>query len=220
MLAPAAPRSVSPFQAKESAMSLAKIQKVTGRAVHVPGEEIDTDRIIPARFLRCVTFDGLGEHLFRDVRFLPDGSKTEHPLNDPRHDGATILVADRNFGCGSSREHAPQSIAKYGFKALIAESFAEIFFGNSTALGMPCVSLPRAALEQLVEVVEAQPTAEVTVDLVAGVVRTGQVAWPFQMKAGARQALIDGLWDPIGQLLEAKEQIKARAAALAYMQKQ
>jgi 3-isopropylmalate/(R)-2-methylmalate dehydratase small subunit len=200
-------------------MALAKIQQVTGRAVHVPGEEIDTDRIIPARFLRCVTFDGLGEHLFRDVRFNADGSPTDHPLNDPRHAGATILVADRNFGCGSSREHAPQSIAKYGFKAIVAESFAEIFFGNSTALGMPCASLPRASLEQLASLVEAQPTTQVTVDLVAQVVRANNQTWPFAMKEGARQALIDGLWDPIGQLLEAQDQIRARAAALPYMQK-
>ena len=200
-------------------MALAKIQQVTGRAVHVPGEEIDTDRIIPARFLRCVTFDGLGEHLFRDVRFNADGSPTDHPLNDPRHAGATILVADRNFGCGSSREHAPQSIAKYGFKAIVAESFAEIFFGNSTALGMPCASLPRASLEQLAGLVEAQPTTEVTVDLLAQVVRANNQTWPFAMKEGARQALIDGLWDPIGQLLEAQDQIRARAAALPYMQK-
>jgi 3-isopropylmalate/(R)-2-methylmalate dehydratase small subunit len=206
-------------------MGLAKIQQVTGRAVHVPGEEIDTDRIIPARFLRCVTFDGLGEHLFRDVRFRPDGSPTDHPLNDPRHVGATILIADRNFGCGSSREHAPQSIAKYGFKALIAESFAEIFFGNSTALGMPCVSLGRAPLEQLVSVVENDPATVVTIDLVAGVVSASAgksasaLRLPFAMKEGARQALIDGLWDPIGQLLEAKEQIRTRAAALPYLQK-
>ncbi|HEY3592534.1 MAG TPA: 3-isopropylmalate dehydratase small subunit, partial [Polyangiaceae bacterium] len=115
-------------------MALAKIQQVTGRAVPVPGEDLDTDRIIPARFLRCVTFDGLGEHLFRDERFRQDGTMTDHPLNDPRYQGATILVAGRNFGCGSSREHAPQSIAKYGIRAMIAESFAEIFFGNSTAL--------------------------------------------------------------------------------------
>jgi 3-isopropylmalate/(R)-2-methylmalate dehydratase small subunit len=190
-----------------------------GRAVHVPGEEIDTDRIIPARFLRCVTFDGLGEHLFRDVRFRADGSKTDHPLNDPRHDGATILIADRNFGCGSSREHAPQSIAKYGFKAIIAESFAEIFFGNSTALGMPCASLSRGDLEQLAALVEAKPEAVVTIDLVGGVVAADHLRMPFAMKDGARQALIDGLWDPIGQLLEAREQIAAKAASLPYLHK-
>src|SRR5215470_13632042 len=154
-------------------MALAKIERVSGRAVHVPGEDIDTDRIIPARFLKCVTFDGLGEHLFKDVRFREDGSKTDHPLNDPRFAGATILVAGRNFGCGSSREHAPQSIAKYGFRAIVAESFAEIFFGNSVALGMPCVSLSRRDLDVLAARIEGRPDTPVTVDLVQSLVTAG-----------------------------------------------
>ena len=124
-------------------MTLLKIEHVAGPAVHVPGEDIDTDRIIPARFLKCVTFDGLGEQLFYDVRFAPDGSATGHPLDDPRYARAQVLVADRNFGCGSSREHAPQAIAKRGFRAIVAESFAEIFFGNATAIGLPCVALER-----------------------------------------------------------------------------
>src|SRR6478735_3234953 len=130
-------------------MALAKIERVEGRGVHVPGEDIDTDRIIPARFLKCVTFDGLGEHLFKDVRFRQDGSKTGHPLDDPRFAGATVLVAGRNFGCGSSREHAPQSIAKAGFKAMVAESFAEIFFGNCTTLGIPCVTASREDIAKI-----------------------------------------------------------------------
>src|SRR6185295_7747783 len=144
-------------------MALAKIEMVTGRAVHVPGEDIDTDRIIPARFLKCVTFDGLGEHLFWDVRHREDGTKTGHPLDDPRFTGATILLAGRNFGCGSSREHAPQSIAKFGIKAIVAESFAEIFFGNSLALGMPCVSVARPDLIALIERVEHDPKTQVTI---------------------------------------------------------
>jgi len=199
-------------------MALAKIEKVTGRAVHVPGEDIDTDRIIPARFLKCVTFDGLGEHLFRDVRFRPDGTSTGHPLDDPKFAGATILVAGRNFGCGSSREHAPQSIVKWGFRAVIAESFAEIFFGNSVALGMPCVSLARAELDQLAAKVTARPDTVVTIDLVAGVVKAGDdMSFSFSMKPGAREALLKGLWDPIGQLLEGKEQIRAVMASLPYI---
>ena len=125
-------------------MTLAKIERVEGQAVHVPGEDIDTDRILPARFLKCVTFEGLGERLFYDARFAPDGSKFDHPLNDPRFAEANVLLADRNFGCGSSREHAPQAIARRGFRAIVAESFAEIFFGNATGLGLPCVSLERA----------------------------------------------------------------------------
>jgi 3-isopropylmalate/(R)-2-methylmalate dehydratase small subunit len=199
-------------------MALAKIQQITGRAVHVPGEDIDTDRIIPARFLKCVTFDGLGEHLFKDVRFQPDGSKTDHPLNDPRHAGATILVAGRNFGCGSSREHAPQSIAKFGFKAMIAESFAEIFFGNSVALGLPCISLPRADLMRLTTKIDADPGASVTIDLVAGSLTAGSdLTLPFSIKPGAREALVQGLWDPIAQLVDGKDQVRALAATLPYL---
>ncbi len=199
-------------------MALAKIERVVGRGVHVAGEDIDTDRIIPARFLKCVTFDGLGEHLFKDVRFREDGSKTGHPLDDPRFAGASILVVDRNFGCGSSREHAPQSIAKRGFKAIVAESFAEIFFGNSIALGIPCVSLARADLDQLAKRVESRPDTVLTVDLVEGVVRAGDdLGWPLGIKPGASEALQKGLWDPIGQLLEAKDQIRSVAASLPYM---
>jgi 3-isopropylmalate/(R)-2-methylmalate dehydratase small subunit len=185
--------------------------------VHVPGEDIDTDRIIPARYLKCVTFDGLGEHLFKDVRFEQDGTPLAHPLNDPKHAGASILIAGRNFGCGSSREHAPQSIAKYGFRAMIAESFAEIFFGNSVALGMPCASLERKVLEELFARVDAKPETVVTVDVVQGVVEAGEWKTPFSMKPGARDALAKGLWDPIGQLLERPEQIRAVAASLAYI---
>ncbi len=199
-------------------MALAKIEKVTGRAVRVPGEDLDTDRIIPARYLRCVTFDGLGEHLFKDVRFREDGTPTDHPLNDPRHAGATILVAGRNFGCGSSREHAPQSIVKFGFRAIVAESFAEIFFGNSVALGMPCVSLVRRDIESLTERTVAHPETVVTVDLVDNVVRAeGAGTWPLSIKPGAREALMAGLWDPISQLLEGKDRIRAVAASLPYI---
>jgi 3-isopropylmalate/(R)-2-methylmalate dehydratase small subunit len=198
-------------------MALAKIERVTGRAVPVPGEDIDTDRIIPARFLKCVTFDGLGEHLFKDVRFHEDGAPTDHPLNDPRFAGATILVVGRNFGCGSSREHAPQSIAKYGFRAIVAESFAEIFFGNSVALGMPCVSLARRDLGTLAARVESRPETVVTVDLVRAVVQADDLTWALSMQPAAREALLAGLWDPIGQLLEDEEQIRAVAASLPYI---
>src|SRR5688572_22316235 len=115
-------------------MALAKITAVTGRAVYVPGDDIDTDRIIPARFMKCVTFDGLGAHLFHDVRWDESGASKGHSLDDPRFKGASILISNSNFGCGSSREHAPQALAKHGIRAVIAESFAEIFFGNSTTL--------------------------------------------------------------------------------------
>ena len=130
-------------------MALAKISSVTGRAVYVPGNDIDTDRIIPARFMKCVTFDGLGEFLFHDVRKNGDGSDKPHPLNEPRFKGATILLSGANFGCGSSREHAPQAIQKHGFRAIIAENFAEIFFGNCTTLGIPCATAARADIARV-----------------------------------------------------------------------
>ena len=164
-------------------MALEQIKQVTGRGVYVPGDDIDTDQIIPARFLLCVTFDGLGAQLFYDARFHADGTPKqhplntpeakEHPLNEPRFQGATVLLANADFGCGSSREHAPQSIHKAGFRAIIAESFAEIFFGNSTTLGIPCVSLSRADIEALQKQVERDPKLEISVDLEHNVVRAG-----------------------------------------------
>jgi 3-isopropylmalate/(R)-2-methylmalate dehydratase small subunit len=122
-------------------MPLEKIAKIEGKGVYVTGNDIDTDRVIPARFMKCVTFDGLGEYLFYDVRFNKDGSSKGHPLDNPKHKGATILLSGANFGCGSSREHAPQALQKFGMRAVIAESFAEIFAGNCTSLGIPCIEL-------------------------------------------------------------------------------
>jgi 3-isopropylmalate/(R)-2-methylmalate dehydratase small subunit len=198
-------------------MSLAKITQLQGKAVPVLGNDIDTDRIIPARFMKCVTFDGLGAHLFHDVRFDENGGKKAHPLNDPRHAGASILLSNANFGCGSSREHAPQALSKYGIKAVVAESFAEIFFGNSTTLGVPCVSVAHDDLVKLTTVVEAKPDTEVSIDLVAGTVSAGNVTVPCTMKPGARDALVNGEWDPIAQLLASAEQTKAVAARLPYL---
>ncbi len=200
-------------------MALDKITSVTGRAVHVPGADIDTDRIIPARFMKCVTFDGLGEYAFYDVRFDPDtGEKTDHPLNDPRFDGATILLAGVNFGCGSSREHAPQSLSKYGFKAVVAESFAEIFFGNSTTLGMPCVTVPGTAIAELKAAVQGDPAVEVTIDLEKKEVRSSAGhAFPCEIPESARSALVAGRWDPIQELLDHSDKIDATAEALPYV---
>jgi 3-isopropylmalate/(R)-2-methylmalate dehydratase small subunit len=200
-------------------MALEKVTSVTGRAVFVPGADIDTDRIIPARFMKCVTFDGLGEFAFYDVRFDPStGEKTNHPLNDSRFDEATILLAGVNFGCGSSREHAPQSLAKYGFKAVIAESFAEIFFGNSTGLAMPCVSLTAGEIDQLRQAVEADPAVEITIDMVNKRVRSSTgLDFGFNMPESARDALVAGRWDPIQELLDREPQIAATAKALHYV---
>ena len=200
-------------------MALEKITSVSGRAVYIPGADIDTDRIIPARFMKCVTFDGLGEYAFYDVRFNPDtGEKTDHPLNDSRFDDAEILIAGVNFGCGSSREHAPQSLNKYGFKAVIAQSFAEIFFGNSTTLGMPCVTLTADQIDQLKEVVNADPTVEISIDLEKLQVRSSTgLGFPWEMVESARDALTAGRWDPIQELLDNESKIDATAAALPYV---
>jgi len=198
-------------------MALEKITRVAGRAVHVPGNDIDTDRIIPARFMKCVTFDGLGAYLFYDMRKNADGSEKPHPLNDPRFKGATVLLSGMNFGCGSSREHAPQALQKYGIRAVIAEGFAEIFYGNSTTLGMPCVTASRADIEQIAAAVAADPSVEVAIDLVNQKVSFGGKSVPCSLKDSARDALVNGRWDPIGELLEGAGQAAKIASQLRYM---
>lgn len=200
-------------------MALAPVKQVTGRAVFIPGTDIDTDRIIPARFMKCVTFDGLGEFAFYDVRFNSEtGEKTDHPLNDPRFAEASILVAGVNFGCGSSREHAPQSLRKYGFNGVIAESFAEIFFGNSTTLAMPCVIATAADIAQLRDAIEADPATEVTIDVdKLRVTTSGSLDFPVTMPDSARDALISGRWDPIQELLDNDKAIEAKARELHYV---
>lgn len=196
-------------------MPLEPVTQVSGRAVFVPGADIDTDRIIPARFMKCVTFDGLGEFAFHDVRFDEHGQKTDHPLNDPRFAGASILLAGVNFGCGSSREHAPQSLRKYGFNGVIAESFAEIFFGNSTTLAMPCVTAAAADLAALRAEVERDPATVVTIDVAAlRVHSSGGLDFPVGMPDSAREALVSGRWDPIQELLDNEPAIAAKAAEL------
>jgi 3-isopropylmalate/(R)-2-methylmalate dehydratase small subunit len=200
-------------------MPLVPVKQVTGRAVFIPGADIDTDRIIPARFMKCVTFDGLGEFAFYDVRFNPDtGEKTNHPLNDTRFSGASILVAGVNFGCGSSREHAPQSLRKYGFNGIIAESFAEIFFGNSTTLAMPCVIASGADIAKLCDAIENNPAIEVTIDVdKLRVTTSGGIEFPVTMPDSARDALVSGRWDPIQELLDNDKSIEAKARELNYV---
>ncbi|MFA6288495.1 MAG: 3-isopropylmalate dehydratase small subunit [Opitutaceae bacterium] len=198
-------------------MALAKITSVSGRAVLVPGNDIDTDRIIPARFMKCVTFDGLGEFLFFDVRHDPQGNKIEHPIDKPAHKGATILLSGANFGCGSSREHAPQAISKAGFKAVIAENFAEIFFGNSTTLGMPCVTAAREDIAKIAAAIEADPQTEVVIDLVKLEARFAGQSVKIAQRESARDALVNGRWDAIGELIDGLPDAKTTAAKLPYM---
>ncbi|MBN1586678.1 MAG: 3-isopropylmalate dehydratase small subunit [Candidatus Omnitrophica bacterium] len=197
-------------------MALAKIKQLRGTGVYVPGDDLDTDRIIPARFMKCVTFDGLGEYAFYDARFDEDGNSKGHPLDAPSHKGASILISGKNFGCGSSREHAPQSLYHFGLRAVLAESFAEIFFGNCTTLGIPCAVLSATDREALAQAVDANPKLEIEIDLEKSEVRFGERKMQFNMPESARAALAGGQWDPLSQLLEAKEQVAAVESALPY----
>lgn len=198
-------------------MALEKITQVTGRGVHVPGDDIDTDRIIPARFMKCITFDGLGEYAFSDARAAEKAEGKTHPLDDSRFTGASILFSGSNFGCGSSREHAPQALYRFGIRAIIAESFAEIFFGNSTTLGMPCVVMSTADIAALAALVAADPAALVTIDLLENKVSVADVDFPGSLPDHAKEALVTGRWDAIADLLEGLDDVRARAAKLPYM---
>jgi len=190
-----------------------RIEQVTGPGIPLLLDDIDTDRIIPARYLRCVTFDALGEHAFEDDR----RQDPQHPFDNPAYRGAKVLVAGRNFGCGSSREHAPQSLMRWGIAAIVAESFAEIFFGNCTSLGIPAVSAARSDLARLAERIAAAPQTPVTVDLKVPEVRCGDLRIPCAMREGPRTALVTGEWDFLGQLLANKPDIARTAAQLPYL---
>ncbi len=198
-------------------MALEKITHVTGRGVSIPGNDIDTDRIIPARFMKCVTFDGLGEFLFYDVRKNADGTDRPHPLNDPRFKGATLLLSGANFGCGSSREHAPQAIQKYGFKTIIAENFAEIFFGNCTTLGVPCATASRTDIAKIAAAIEADPQTEVVVDVAKQEIRWGGQTVPAVVRADALDGLVNGRWDAIAELLDGAAAVQTKAVTLPYL---
>lgn len=198
-------------------MALEKITQVSGTAVYVPGDDIDTDRIIPARFMKCITFDGLGEFMFYDVRKNEDGSEKNHPLNDPRFSGASILLSGNNFGCGSSREHAPQAIAKAGFNGVIAEGFAEIFFGNSTTLGLPCAVATKEDIQSIAAAVESDPSIKVTIDVENQRIRFGNSEVTCYIRESAHGGLIEGKWDPIAELLEGDAEINETAKALPYV---
>ncbi|MGB0742074.1 MAG: 3-isopropylmalate dehydratase small subunit [Planctomycetaceae bacterium] len=194
-------------------MAANEIKSVTASGIPLLLDDIDTDRIIPARFLRCVTFDGLGEHAFEDDR-LQDPA---HPFNNETFQNAGVLIAGRNFGCGSSREHAPQSLMRWGIKAIVAESFAEIFFGNCNSLGIAAVRATREALQQLAEAIHSNPAVEITVDLMELTVTCGELTFPVELADSAREALTTGQWDYLGRLLSAADQIKDHAGNVPYL---
>ncbi len=193
---------------------MSQVNLVAGRAVPLSGNDIDTDRIIPARFLRCVTFDGLGAQVFADDRSQLNG---QHPFDQPQYQGAELLVVNRNFGCGSSREHAPQAIAKWGIKALVGESFAEIFFGNCVAMGIPCLTATASDVQALQTWIAAQPQTPITLDLEAMQVQFGAASIPVTMAEGPRNMFLSGTWDACGQLVAQAEQIAQTAARLPYV---
>lgn len=190
-----------------------KIETVSGTGIPLLLDDIDTDRIIPARFLRCVTFDGIGEHAFEDDR----EQNPDHPFNQERFQNGSILVSGRNFGCGSSREHAPQSLMRWGVKAIVAESFAEIFFGNCTSLGVPAVCASRDDLRKLKAAIEADPTLDFTLDLNVMTVSFGSETVAVTMPDSARSALTSGQYDALAQLLARKDDIAATASKLPYL---
>lgn len=200
-----------------------KVHEVTGRAVPVVGDDIDTDRIIPARYLKEITFSSMGEYPFYDERFENDGALKPHPFNEEKHQGARILLANVNFGCGSSREHAPQSLHRWGIDAVVAESFAEIFAGNCVMLGVPAVKAAKNDVLALQKLADEEPDTEFTVDLermevrAAGGADNGGLTVKVEMPASRRNALVEGTWDSTTLLVSNAELVKKTAANLPYM---
>jgi 3-isopropylmalate/(R)-2-methylmalate dehydratase small subunit len=192
---------------------MAAILSVSGRGLPLRGNDLDTDRIMPARFLRAVTFEGLENHLFEDDR----ATNPAHPFNDDRYKGATILVVNSNFGCGSSREHAPQGLARYGIQAIVGESFSEIFLGNSAVLGIPCFVAERAAIESLQGDLETSPDLLVEANVDTGVVSAGTLGIQASLPAGLRDAFLTDQWNPTAMLLTDFEQVGCVASRLPYI---
>jgi 3-isopropylmalate/(R)-2-methylmalate dehydratase small subunit len=213
---------------------MAQIVRIEGTALPMRGDDIDTDRIMPARYLRAVTFEGLERHLFEDERAgsaagdragtpaphrgsVRAGGPALHPFDNPAYRGASILLVNRNFGCGSSREHAPQALQRWGFRAVVGESFSEIFFGNALMIGLPCVTASPAEVRELMERVEERPGVRLRVDLEAGTCELDGFACAITLPGHARDALVSGAWDTTGLLLERYEDVEVVAARLPYI---
>jgi 3-isopropylmalate/(R)-2-methylmalate dehydratase small subunit len=199
-------------------MAIERIDRIAGTALPVRGASIDTDRIIPARFLRSVSFEGLEQHLFADDRAQADAQGPgTHPLSNPAYNGASIMLVNANFGCGSSREHAPQAIRRRGFRAIVGESFSEIFFGNSVALGMPCVTATPETMSRLMALIEQSPDAVITVDLKTMHVSGAGQSWAISLSAAARESFLEGTWDATALLLDRFEEVEGVAKRLPYV---
>ena len=194
-------------------MAVERIREIRGRGLPLRGDDIDTDRIIPARFLKAITFEGLQDHLFEDDRAQIEN----HPADNAAYAGARVMLVQSNFGCGSSREHAPQAIYRRGIRAVIGQSFSEIFFGNSVALGMPCPTVARETTEALIALVEQDPSTELVVDLDAQTVTAAGRSFAIALPAAAREAFLDGGWDATGLLLENYDEVRAVATRLPYV---
>jgi 3-isopropylmalate/(R)-2-methylmalate dehydratase small subunit len=191
---------------------MSAIAQITGRGLPVRGDDIDTDRIMPARFLRAITFDDLEQHVFED-----DRKAAPHPFDAPAYQGASILIVNSNFGCGSSREHAPQGLLRWGIKAIVGESFAEIFFGNSAIIGLPCVTASAEDVRRLQDLVEKNPQSSLWIDLVEGTCEADGVRYAIALSPKIRDAFITGAWDTTGMLLANYDEVDAAAARLPYI---
>jgi len=197
---------------------MSKVIKVEGRAVPVEGNDIDTDRIIPARYLKEITFTNMGKYPFYDERFDAEGRPKGHPFDLPQFQGASLLFVNQNFGCGSSREHAPQSLMRWGVRAIVGESFAEIFAGNCTMLGIPTVTVGRAEMEGLQALVKERPTTAFTLDLEKKLLLSGgKEHLKIEVHESKRNALINGTWDSTGLLLANGDKTAEVAKRLPYV---
>jgi 3-isopropylmalate/(R)-2-methylmalate dehydratase small subunit len=199
-------------------LGVERIREIRGTALPLRGDDIDTDRIIPARFLKAITFEGLQDHLFEDDRRERDGSPAgPHPVSNPAYAGAAVMLVNANFGCGSSREHAPQAIRRRGIRAVIGESFSEIFLGNAVALGLPCPTAPKGTIETLMSLAERDPSAELVVDLSSLRVTAAGAAHEISLPPAVRDAFLDGSWDATGLLLEDFDEVRALRERLPYL---
>jgi 3-isopropylmalate/(R)-2-methylmalate dehydratase small subunit len=199
--------------AQGSRVNALAIPHVNGRGLPVRGDDVDTDRIMPARFLRVVSFEGLEQHLFEDDR----AANPNHPFSDPRYAGASILIVNANFGCGSSREHAPQGLSRFGIRALVGESFSEIFQGNAAMLGMPCFAADHASVERLQTLVAGTPEVVIDADVRAGIVAAGSLRIAATVPAAFRDAFVSGQWNPTAMLLDRFEEVREVAVRLPYV---
>jgi len=198
---------------------LIPVKLVAGRPIPLRGNDIDTDRIIPARFMKAVTFEGLGQYIFHDVRFDAAGHSTGHILDDPRFQakGPRVAVVNKNFGCGSSREHAPQALLRWGVKAVVGESFADIFFGNCVALGIPCVTAGEADIAALMAAIEDDPAHDIVIDVESRTATYRDRVYQVDMPSGVRTQLLGGTWDATRILLQAQDEIRATATRIPYV---